>query len=521
MDSRILFAGPSLAAGSWDDVLPWFEVRPPAQRGDFLAALAGGPATLVLLDGYYFDVPAVTHKEILYALECGVRVIGAASMGALRAAETAGFGMVGVGTVFAWYRDGVIDGDDEVAILHTPVEQGYRPLTVALVEVRAALGRLVERGAVVSGEAAEVVAALKALAFTARSPETVAAIAARHLGEAGAARLEKELAGHSVKREDARLALVRALEPARPALSPPARRSPPTRHFTDFRERYFPVPGTGEPPPTVVQACQAAQVLHPEIEDFVAFVRRRTLLAGAAARAGLQVSSRRVDELTAAARERLAAGLPALRLPVPELDDEARQCALAEAALEHFGGTEAALSFVAAGLGLAGRDAESKLVQVLESEPDLVPAWSLARALLLTSVAPLAVAVAERAAKVEACFRHWAPGRRIVAEDLDRLASEIWGCDVAEVRPVAAGRGLFASEGEDRGLYPALRAVAAAERLPSAINDYPASRAALRRTPLSYLVPSGCVCETDPAAAGNVPPPAGLHEDHLSERRDR
>ena len=68
--------------------------------GDVLAALAGPAAALVLIDGYYFTVPAVTHKELLYALDAGVRVIGAASLGALRAAELAPLGMTGVGRVF-------------------------------------------------------------------------------------------------------------------------------------------------------------------------------------------------------------------------------------------------------------------------------------------------------------------------------------------------------------------------------------------------------------------------------------
>jgi hypothetical protein len=45
-----------------------------------------------------FDsTPAVLHKEILWAMDRGVGVSGAASMGALRAAELHWYGMVGVG----------------------------------------------------------------------------------------------------------------------------------------------------------------------------------------------------------------------------------------------------------------------------------------------------------------------------------------------------------------------------------------------------------------------------------------
>jgi hypothetical protein len=53
-------------------------------------------------------------------MEQGVHVFGAASMGALRAAEMHSLGMVGIGTIFQWYRDGKIVADDEVAVRHGP-----------------------------------------------------------------------------------------------------------------------------------------------------------------------------------------------------------------------------------------------------------------------------------------------------------------------------------------------------------------------------------------------------------------
>src|SRR5215212_2065593 len=55
------------------------------------------PGIIVLIDGAFARVPAVRHKEILFALSRGIDVHGAASMGALRAAELAPFGMKGHG----------------------------------------------------------------------------------------------------------------------------------------------------------------------------------------------------------------------------------------------------------------------------------------------------------------------------------------------------------------------------------------------------------------------------------------
>jgi hypothetical protein len=60
-------------------------------------------------------------------------------MGALRAAELAPLGMLGVGYIFAAYRHGRLVADDEVAVLHAPAELGWRPLTEAMVDIRATL----------------------------------------------------------------------------------------------------------------------------------------------------------------------------------------------------------------------------------------------------------------------------------------------------------------------------------------------------------------------------------------------
>jgi hypothetical protein len=84
---------------------------------------------------------AVWHKEILLALERGIAVWGAASMGALRAAELAPFGMLGVGTIYRAYARGSLVADDEVAVAHLPAEQGYRAVSDALVNLRDGIAR--------------------------------------------------------------------------------------------------------------------------------------------------------------------------------------------------------------------------------------------------------------------------------------------------------------------------------------------------------------------------------------------
>ena len=111
--SMVLFLGPTLAAeeaqaalaaaGAGDGVV----LLPPAAQGDVYRAVRDyRPAVIGLVDGCFHQVPAVWHKEILWAMASGVAVYGAASMGALRAAELQAFGMIGIGKIFDAYRSG-------------------------------------------------------------------------------------------------------------------------------------------------------------------------------------------------------------------------------------------------------------------------------------------------------------------------------------------------------------------------------------------------------------------------------
>ena len=133
--NAVVFCGPTIRP---EDVRPLLDadVRPPVARGDVLAAVLDRPAAIGIIDGYFARVPSVWHKEILWAMSEGIHVFGAASMGALRAAELAPFGMEGVGVVFEQYNNGTLADDDEVAVIHASEEHGYRSLSDAMVNIR-------------------------------------------------------------------------------------------------------------------------------------------------------------------------------------------------------------------------------------------------------------------------------------------------------------------------------------------------------------------------------------------------
>jgi hypothetical protein len=133
-----VFVGPSLPelARPADGAFDW---RPPAAAGDILALIDNPPERLCLIDGFFDRCPAPWHKELLLLMARGTRIFGAASMGALRAAELDRFGMIGVGAIYRAYRDGRLTGDDEVALVHASARLDWAPLTVPMVEMRATL----------------------------------------------------------------------------------------------------------------------------------------------------------------------------------------------------------------------------------------------------------------------------------------------------------------------------------------------------------------------------------------------
>ena len=142
-----VFTGPTLSA---EDAAKELDAvyLPPASQGDVYAAARERPWAIGIIDGYFERVPAVWHKEILWAMAQGVHVFGSASMGALRAAELATFGMEGVGRVFDAFRSLELEDDDEVAILHGGADVGYRTGSEAMVNIRATLAAAAHCGTI-------------------------------------------------------------------------------------------------------------------------------------------------------------------------------------------------------------------------------------------------------------------------------------------------------------------------------------------------------------------------------------
>jgi|GEM_PF-2841739 hypothetical protein len=137
----IVFLGPTMSHQEAKAILPDACYHDPIRCGDIFRALRLNPKTILIIDGYFEETAAVWHKEILFALSQGVNIIGASSMGALRASELYEYGMHGIGKIFELYKQGKIIGDDEVAVIH---DDQYISDVTPLVSVRIILEKAIK-----------------------------------------------------------------------------------------------------------------------------------------------------------------------------------------------------------------------------------------------------------------------------------------------------------------------------------------------------------------------------------------
>lgn len=168
--SRVVFLGPSLNSS---EAATHFKAQylPPIRRGDLPRVIAGGAQAIGIVDGEFGQSLAVSVMEICAGLKQGVRIWGAASMGALRAAECQAAGMIGVGWIFQNYVDGFLRADDEVALLFDP--RNYRATTIPLVNIRWGLQTALAAGVISESAEPLLLNAARSIRYTER---TVAAL---------------------------------------------------------------------------------------------------------------------------------------------------------------------------------------------------------------------------------------------------------------------------------------------------------------------------------------------------------
>lgn len=210
----VVFVGPSLDRGEVVARLSnicELEIHSPAGQGDLADAVVGGrtPKVIALIDGVYEHEPAIWHKEVLWALSKGIWVVGGASMGALRGAETYSFGMVAVGWVAEQFITGALVADEEVAVAHLNADYEWRAVSEALVSIRVTISDALASSILSDEQAANVLGIAQQLAYPDRTWANVVHAARPTVNAVDLDRFATWLVANqrNIKSEDARLVL--------------------------------------------------------------------------------------------------------------------------------------------------------------------------------------------------------------------------------------------------------------------------------------------------------------------------
>ncbi|OOK67694.1 tfuA-like family protein [Mycobacterium kansasii] len=236
-------------------MVPNAEVVPPISFGDALRYGLKPGDTLLIVDGLFFQHPPVRHKELLTLIQDGVRVVGSSSMGALRAAELHPFGMEGYGWVFDNYRNGYLEADDEVAMVHGEPEDGYPVFVDALVNIRQTLARAVETGLLSAQLAADLVETAGRTPFTMRTWDRL--LAALEVPERSCLAKQLTASRVDIKHADAVVALRNIVDGQDGVATRPG--PPPTVWSVRWKQRWEPRCRSPSPPaPTPTRAPPSA-----------------------------------------------------------------------------------------------------------------------------------------------------------------------------------------------------------------------------------------------------------------------
>jgi hypothetical protein len=411
----VVFAGPTLPAAEVAALLPGARVLPPVRHGDLLGlGLAAGDRVLII-DGMFLQTASVRHREVLHLLRQGVVVAGSSSMGALRAAELHRFGMRGFGEIFRLYLDGVIDGDDEVAIVHGTADDAYRAYSDPLVGMRIALRDAVAAGVIGGEDAAAMLGLARAMPFRARSFRAVDRAADGRIAGAGAFAAWRSGRDTDAKAADARLMLTAAaagdpaLRPAGPGDELAANVG--TRLFTEWQGRFARGPA-GTDLVSGSEASAAVRLAYPGFRD----AYRRHILA--------EITGADADDPALAARAAAVARARGLRVNPPALaggwltEQEAAS-----------GGDEALATLLARMIG-----ARLPALPAAIAAPAVL-AWGRQFAAAAHSLNTRLLAPAG------------GPRRRFRAAVTDQAVAGLWGCDVESLETQAWDRGIASLTG--------------------------------------------------------------------------
>lgn len=164
----VAFVGPSISRRDAEAICPGLDFRPPIARGELYRERERGAWGFLIIDGVFMQHQAVSPREVVEVLQDGALVVGASSMGALRAADCWPAGARGVGLIYRLFRLGVLESDEDVAVaVNTDGENSS--VSLPMVNVHYALSRAVRRGLTDQTAAEEIREAARSIFYPRRT----------------------------------------------------------------------------------------------------------------------------------------------------------------------------------------------------------------------------------------------------------------------------------------------------------------------------------------------------------------
>ncbi len=173
MNKPIIYLGPTLRKEEALKILD-ADYRDPAKKGDFLMLSQDSDEKKYVgfIDGVFLhDYPPPPIEVYHLATRKNIELLGASSLGALRAVELEKFGMKGIGKIFQLYKNGIIDADDEVAV--TFVRGSNILQSEAMIDIRFNLFLAYKKGIITNDTKKRFVKIAKGIYFPFRNYEDI------------------------------------------------------------------------------------------------------------------------------------------------------------------------------------------------------------------------------------------------------------------------------------------------------------------------------------------------------------
>ena len=173
MSKPIVYLGPTLRREEAIKILD-ADYRDPAKKGDFLMLSRDSDEKKFVgfIDGVFLhDYPPPPIEVYHLATRKNIELIGASSLGALRAVELEKFGMKGIGKIFQLYKNGIINADDEVAV--TFVRGSNILQSEAMIDIRFNLFLAYKRGIITNETKKRIAKIAKNIYFPFRNYEDI------------------------------------------------------------------------------------------------------------------------------------------------------------------------------------------------------------------------------------------------------------------------------------------------------------------------------------------------------------